>query len=65
MPLSTTTSDEPAYIREDPGLACLSSQLNRIIEKILCLGNFKKRTADVEGQPKQESASNSFDAILS
>ena len=67
MPLSTLTftSDEPAYIREDPGLACLSSQLNRITEQIQCLGNFKKRPADVEGQQKRESAFNwnSLDAI--
>ena len=36
---STTETEEPAYLRDDPGLALLTSQLERINEQIQCLDN--------------------------
>jgi hypothetical protein len=54
MPLSPSTTEEPAYLRDDPGLACLASQLERINKQIQCLDQFKKKIITVaEGQCKQ------------
>ena len=45
---STSTKEEPEYIRNDPGLACITSQLGRINAQIRYLDQFKKRVAIAE-----------------
>ena len=51
---STRTKEEPEYIRNDPGLACLASQLGRINAQIRYLDQFKKSVAIAEEECKQE-----------
>ena len=59
---STTETEEPAYLRDDPGLAFLTSQLERINEQIQCLDNVKKKIiTEAEGQCRQDLASHSLD----
>ena len=45
---SACTKEEPEYIRNDPGLACLTSNLGRINAQIRYLDQFKKRVAIAE-----------------
>ena len=45
---STRTKEEPEYIRNDPGLVCLTSNLGRINAQIRYLDQFKKRVAIAE-----------------
>ncbi len=37
----SSDAEEPAYLRNDPGLACLASQLRRIKAQIMCLERLK------------------------
>ena len=43
-----------ALLREDPGLACLTSQLGRVNAKIRYHEHFKKRVVEAEEQCRQE-----------
>ena len=45
---SSDAEEEPAYLRNDPGLACLASQLRRINAQIMRLERLKERVADAE-----------------
>lgn len=45
-----SSSEEPAYLRNDPGLACLTSQLGRINAQIRYHEQFKQSFADAEEQ---------------
>jgi hypothetical protein len=42
--------EEPAYLRNDPGLACLTAQMQRIDAQLEALAQFKKSVADAEKQ---------------
>jgi hypothetical protein len=44
----SSDAEEPAYLRNDPGLACLASQLRRINAQIMRLERLKERVADAE-----------------
>jgi len=52
----SSRKEDPAYLRDDPGLACLTSQLNRINAQIRYLDYFKKSVADAEEECKREMA---------
>jgi hypothetical protein len=51
MPHSSK-AEEPAYLCNDPGLACLTAQLKRIDAQLEELAQFKKSVADAEKQCK-------------
>ena len=50
----SSDAEEPAYLRNDPGLACLASQLRRIKAQIMCLERLKERVADAEERCKED-----------
>ena len=53
-------SHPSAHLRNDPGLACLASQLRRINAQIMCLERLKERVADAEGRCKRSIDSSSL-----
>jgi hypothetical protein len=46
----SSDAEEPAYLSNDPGLACLASQLRRTNAQIMCLERLKESVADEEEQ---------------
>ncbi|KAL7537426.1 hypothetical protein ACHAXR_007817 [Thalassiosira sp. AJA248-18] len=57
--------EEPAYIRNDPGLACLTSQLGRINAQIMCHDYFKRSVADAEEECKRDLAASLAKSLVS
>lgn len=60
-----TREEEPSYLRDDPGLACLTSQLGRVNAQLRFLDNLKKRVADAEEQSKQDLAASRAKSFVS
>mmetsp|Transcript_7751 Transcript_7751/g.19247 ORF Transcript_7751/g.19247 Transcript_7751/m.19247 type:complete len:241 (+) Transcript_7751:1703-2425(+) len=50
------STEEPAYLRDDPGLACLMSQLGRVDAQLRCLDSFRAKVAEAEEQCKRDLA---------
>ena len=59
MSRPTPDAEKPAYLRKDPGLACLTLQLERTNEYIRCLGRLKKSFADAETSLEKSTVSSS------
>ncbi len=61
-PLLAPIREDPPYIRDDPGLACLTAQLGRINAQIRLHEDFKKRVAEAEEQCKRDLEAKSREA---
>ena len=67
-PTSSTkpsSTEEPAYLRNDPGLACLTSQLGRLTAQIRYHDYFKISVADAEEECKRDLAASLAKSLVS
>ena len=60
-----THEEDPPYLRNDPGLACLTSQLGRINAQLRFLDNLKKRVAEAEEHCKRDLAASRAKSLAS
>ena len=60
-----TREEEPSYLRDDPGLACLTSQLGRVNAQLRFLDKFKKSVAVAEEHCKRDLAASRAKSLAS
>jgi hypothetical protein len=63
-PHRASAQEEPAYLRDDAGLACLTAQLGRINAQARYLEFFKKNVADAEEACKRDLAASLANSLV-